>query len=587
MIRPSGYLINPLLLALLLMLLSTVGVMLFRFYGIKSYEEIGTSQRALESAVFRSCMREVQRLSLMVPVLKQLDTETEEELRDSIEEAMLIFSAEGEIPHMISAIGYRRATAPESLFRFDREWARADEPIHGFFRDDEAEMKQDDFMVLERNPELPDQLIILYHPGSGKNYIIQAEMNVTEFHRHYIEPAAQEILEGYELKWTVSDAPEQWDDESKRDPQDRFSLENYRFSPLAALSGRIYNEEKDIRIRIPSPLYLSGPLILKEAIPGDGEDGDSRDREDDFFFKRSRPFMNGKEHILLAGYPDGPFYLNIERKHALDWLQSMLLLLGIGAIFLILMIQQSRLRQLREREKEFVASMTHELRTPLTVIRSASDNLSRGIISPERLPRYGRLIQDQVLRLSNMIEEILMFSSMEGKGPPPEAVEMEIQTLLDELKSAVGTVASERAVTLYWDREGLPLRGLGDPELIRLVVNNLIMNGINHAYSGAEEGTIRVKAHLSIPDSLRVTVEDEGRGIPSGEQNKIFQPFYRDSISRRNQEKGSGLGLYIAKKKIEAAGGELKLESPYTRVDGKKQQGCRFSFSLPFLPIED
>ena len=101
--RSSRLLINPLLLALLLVLLSSVGVMLFRFYAIKSFEEINVRQRTLEFTTFRTCLRELQRLSLMVPVLKQLNTAAEPELRNTIEDAMLLFSSGGEIPHLISA----------------------------------------------------------------------------------------------------------------------------------------------------------------------------------------------------------------------------------------------------------------------------------------------------------------------------------------------------------------------------------------------------------------------------------------------------------------------------------------------------
>ena len=410
-------------------------------------------------------------------------------------------------------------------------------------------------------------------------------MNVKEYRTHYIDPAVKEVLSEYELRWTITDGPEHRGDENEDEMDRAFSMKGYRFSPLAALSGRAYKEEKDLRIRVPSPLSLTRQLILNDDILDDEDGKRPQDLSSNKIFKRNGPYQEEPELVLLAGLPDGPFYLNIERKNALDWLQSMLLLLGIGAIVLILLIQKSRLRQLREKEKEFVASMTHELRTPLTVIRSASDNLSRGIITPERLPQYGRLIQNQVLRLSTMIEEILMFSSMERTLQPPEMIETELPALVDELERSVEAVASERGIDLHWDKEGLPGPGLGDPDLIRLVLNNLIMNSLNHAYPVGEPGTVRIKIHYCIPETLKITVEDEGRGISGGEQKKIYMPFYRDRISRQNQEKGSGLGLFIVKKKSDAAGAELRLESPYTRLDGKRQRGCRFSLTLPYIPV--
>ena len=78
-----------------------------------------------------------------------------------------------------------------------------------------------------------------------------------------------------------------------------------------------------------------------------------------------------------------------------------------------------------------------------------------------------------------------------------------------------------------------------------------------------------------------ITVEDDGRGIESREMKHIFDPFYRDEVSRQRQEKGSGLGLFISKHKVSAAGGSLSAESPYRRIDGKKQSGCRFTLTLP------
>jgi signal transduction histidine kinase len=82
-------------------------------------------------------------------------------------------------------------------------------------------------------------------------------------------------------------------------------------------------------------------------------------------------------------------------------------------------------------------------------------------------------------------------------------------------------------------------------------------------------------------------VEDDGRGIAPSESRRIFEPFYRDRVSRENHEKGSGLGLFLAAGKARIAGGTIRLESPYHRIDGTKRPGCRFSAELPFAPIAD
>ena len=84
-----------------------------------------------------------------------------------------------------------------------------------------------------------------------------------------------------------------------------------------------------------------------------------------------------------------------------------------------------------------------------------------------------------------------------------------------------------------------------------------------------------------IPGKLQLSVEDDGRGIEPRELKRIFDPFYRDSVSRERQEKGSGLGLFLIKRKASIAGGRLTAESPYKRIDGTKPSGCRFTLILP------
>jgi signal transduction histidine kinase len=76
-------------------------------------------------------------------------------------------------------------------------------------------------------------------------------------------------------------------------------------------------------------------------------------------------------------------------------------------------------------------------------------------------------------------------------------------------------------------------------------------------------------------------VEDDGRGIAKAEAKFVFAPFYRDEESRAKHEKGSGLGLFIARRKAQTLGGRLTLESTYKRIDGTRRPGCRFTLELP------
>ena len=67
----------------------------------------------------------------------------------------------------------------------------------------------------------------------------------------------------------------------------------------------------------------------------------------------------------------------------------------------------------------------------------------------------------------------------------------------------------------------------------------------------------------------------------------MFEPFYRGEIARRRHEKGTGLGLFLARRKARSLGGDLRLESPYRRADGVRAPGCRFTLELPSGDVSD
>ena len=275
----------------------------------------------------------------------------------------------------------------------------------------------------------------------------------------------------------------------------------------------------------------------------------------------------------------------------------MSILLIIGVLFYLLLSQLQKTRQLRRKEREFVASVTHELRTPLTVIRSAADNLSTGIGPEDKLKIYSGLIQEQSDRLGKMIEEILLYSKFEDKRKINETAEnTDLNALIESLRPGLEYVAEAENIRLHWDTSGLPGTMRTFPEVITLILNNLVTNAVNHAYTEPRPEVadpeklpeIRVRIRYLITGRLMFEIEDDGRGIDSRELKHIFDPFYRDSVSRHRQEKGSGLGLFIAARKAALAGGKLTAESPYRRIDGRRLHGCRFTLILPcFLPEEN
>ena len=113
------------------------------------------------------------------------------------------------------------------------------------------------------------------------------------------------------------------------------------------------------------------------------------------------------------------------------------------------------------------------------------------------------------------------------------------------------------------------------------MLSNLVANALYHAYTATGTGEVRVAGASSPLGAIQFIVEDDGRGIAKKESELVFEPFYRAEASRERHEKGSGLGLFIARRKARRLGGDIRLESPYERDDGSRRPGCRFTLELP------
>ena len=581
MTKPDSRTLTPLLLLPIIILMFLGSLMLYRLYRTKTISEIHEERRVLDSEVIRTYFREYQSIFLVIHSVRQITAGSEEELKISIQSLLDLYGPEGRLPGIIREIGFQEAGDPDSLVILDgeRNWIRKNFSSEEFITEELSpelqKLEPGEAVLFSQNTETTGERSSYLNyllPGPAA-YQIRLELDWRNFEELYVKPAVVQALSGYILEWTENEVNASREDKfADPDPE----LKEFRFSPFLVLLNRPYKEKVDHILGLPSPMQGRKPVIIgKDVIPADNDEEMPRD----FLFRMDRDIFREPARQLRIGRESAPYYEEIERANALAWLQGMIFLYGIGILFLIIVAQLARLRNLREKEQEFVASITHELRTPLTVLQSAADNLALGIIPPEKISRYGSVIKDQVLRLATMIEEILLFSSIEGKAVHSDPVLVDLRQLVQEVRVSMEAMAGKQGIGLKWDMEGLPPAGLSDPDIIRLGLNNLIMNALNHAYPDSS-GPVRVRIRTGIPGSLLITVEDEGRGIVSTEQRKVFSPFYRDRFSRQNQEKGSGLGLYITAKKASAAGGSLKLESPYRKINGLKQTGCRFTLRI-------
>ena len=261
----------------------------------------------------------------------------------------------------------------------------------------------------------------------------------------------------------------------------------------------------------------------------------------------------------------------------------LLLILAVAASLLGLSRQRQRMAEL---EMNFVAGVSHELRTPLTVIRTAAYNL-RGKLAnqPDQVERYGQLIQEESEKLTALVEDVLRYGSARagqviGKREPV-AVARIIEESLRFNQNPVGhtRLALEKNI-----QPNLPWI-LADEVALRQAVQNLVENAIKHGSAG------NGNAHLpwvgifaqAVPSAHGKTVEirvaDRGPGIPADERERIFDPFFRGRRALSEQIHGTGLGLNLVKKIVEAHGGTIEVKS-------EPMQGAEFIIRIPVTPEE-
>jgi len=235
---------------------------------------------------------------------------------------------------------------------------------------------------------------------------------------------------------------------------------------------------------------------------------------------------------------------------------GVLALLGGAAV--LLAVGGQRARHLAHQQLEFVAGVTHELHTPLAAMRSAGQNLADGIVSdPEKVRRYGDLIQKEGTRLSALVAQVLDFAGIESGSSAYASEPVSVATLVGKVVGDMTLVLEQAGVTVETDvPEDLPdIRG--DADALRRALENLIANATKFAREG---GWIGIGARLGADGrTVALRVEDRGPGIPRSERRRVFEPFYRGADARQHQSPGSGLGLSLVRHVAEAHGGRVSV----------------------------
>jgi signal transduction histidine kinase len=257
-------------------------------------------------------------------------------------------------------------------------------------------------------------------------------------------------------------------------------------------------------------------------------------------------------------------------------------ILGLLLFTAIVLVRHSREQhKLAELQMNFVAGVSHELRTPLTVIRTAAYNLrGRVAANPAQVERYGALIQDESEKLTALVEQVLRFSSARAGHAAGERSPVAVEAVIEESIQSRRLEAPGSGITVERNIEShLPLV-LADELALKHALQNLLDNAVKYAVQ--DSGWIGVTARKvtgAKGDAVEITIADRGPGVPPDEQADIFHPFVRGRRAQQDQIHGTGLGLNLVKRIVEAHQGEVRLESEPGR-------GAAFIMKIPAAPAE-
>ena len=231
----------------------------------------------------------------------------------------------------------------------------------------------------------------------------------------------------------------------------------------------------------------------------------------------------------------------------------------------------TRLKQLENTRKEFVANVSHELRTPLSLIKGFVETLMDGAKDdPAVATRFLQTIDKHADRLTYLIEDLLTISRLESGQITLNLQEVALHPLAKRVVDDLQARAAEKNVIL----ENLVTADLAvraDSDRLQQVVSNLVDNAIKY---GRRAGRVVIQGRSTGGGTVEMSVTDDGPGIPPESIDRVFERFYRVDKARSREQGGTGLGLAIVKHIVQSHGGEV-------RVTSELEQGTTFYFTLP------
>jgi two-component system sensor histidine kinase VicK len=219
-----------------------------------------------------------------------------------------------------------------------------------------------------------------------------------------------------------------------------------------------------------------------------------------------------------------------------------------------------------------VATVSHELRTPLALVRGYAESILHLGLPPDQEREYVDRIHQVTTRLGDLVDQILDVTHLDADPLILERAPVAFASLVARCRGDLALSGDDSRLVVDMPSDLPPIHV--DSARIGRVLENLVGNALKYAPAGSP---VTIGASV-VEGWLWATVDDEGVGVPEDERGLVLEPFHRAWNVRESRIPGTGLGLYICRRLVEAHGGRLMLVE---RPDGAP--GTRVSFSMPIL----
>lgn len=250
---------------------------------------------------------------------------------------------------------------------------------------------------------------------------------------------------------------------------------------------------------------------------------------------------------------------------------------------------QTQIRQLEEfgqLQRRFTSDVSHELRTPLTTVRMAADVLHASREQfPPGLARSAELLADELDRFEALLGDLLEISRLDAGVEELTAEVVDVRSIVERVREQVKVLAGSAGSAIELDLPDDEVIAEIDARRIERILRNLVANAVDHG----EGQPVRVALGVS-DDAVAITVRDYGVGLRQGEEELVFNRFWRADPSRNRRTGGTGLGLAISQEDARLHGGDLEAWGAYGygacfRLTLPKAQGTELT-DLTVIPLD-